>query len=199
MRKKSEERRQAIIDIAATTFNELGFEGASMSEISARLGGSKATLYNYFASKEEIFVEVMLQQVGQHYETAFISLIESDDLRAALQRFGVLYLTAVLRPEVVAVKRLAYYYAERSNLGPMLYESGPKVGWAYLSEFLQDAMDKKQLCKADPWVAALQLRALLEAEWVDIRMLGVITSAAPARIRDSVERAIDAFMRVYKR
>ncbi len=47
MRKKSEERRQAMIDIAGEVFNEIGFEGASMAEISARIGGSKATLYNY--------------------------------------------------------------------------------------------------------------------------------------------------------
>ncbi|WP_335340158.1 hypothetical protein [Collimonas arenae] len=38
---ESEERRQAIIDIAAEMFNDVGFERASMSEISARLGDRK--------------------------------------------------------------------------------------------------------------------------------------------------------------
>ena len=54
MRVKTEAKRQHIVDVAAQAFRELGFEGASMAEICARVGGSKATLYNYFASKEEL-------------------------------------------------------------------------------------------------------------------------------------------------
>ena len=50
MRVKTEEKRQAILEEAAKAFQELGFERTSMSEICARVGGSKATLYNYFAS-----------------------------------------------------------------------------------------------------------------------------------------------------
>ena len=68
MRVKSDEKRQAIIDVAAQTFQELGFEGASMSEICSRVGGSKATLYNYFASKEDLFFEVMFQSADKEFE-----------------------------------------------------------------------------------------------------------------------------------
>ena len=64
MRVKSEARRQAILDVAAEVFREHGFEHASMSEMTARLGGSKSTLYSYFASKEELFLEVM--HVNRH-------------------------------------------------------------------------------------------------------------------------------------
>ena len=46
MRVKSEERRQAMVEVARQAFTELGFENTSMSEIANRLGGSKATLYN---------------------------------------------------------------------------------------------------------------------------------------------------------
>ena len=59
MRVKSEARRQAIIDVAKEAFCRQGFEATSMSEIASRVGGSKATLYNYFRSKEEIFIAVM--------------------------------------------------------------------------------------------------------------------------------------------
>lgn len=197
MRKKSEERRQAIIDVAASVFNEVGFERASMSEISARMGGSKATLYNYFSSKEEIFVETLHQQLGLHVEAVFETLVETDNLHAILQRFGAQYLRFCLMPEVVAIKRNVFYHAERWQIGEVLYERGPKVGWTRLSEFIRSAMDNKQLSEADPWIAGMQLRALLEAEWVEIRMLGAITGVTPAKIKDSVDRAIDAFMRIY--
>jgi AcrR family transcriptional regulator len=52
-------RRQAIMQIARDIFLEEGYAAASMSAIAARLGGSKGTLYNYFASKEELFKAVI--------------------------------------------------------------------------------------------------------------------------------------------
>lgn len=197
MRKKSEERRQAILDIAAAMFNDVGFERASMAEISAKLGGSKATLYNYFSSKEEIFMEVMRCQAGEQFTSAFASLDENEDIAVTMQRFGALYLGVVMTPEVVAIKRMVYYYAERSALGKMLYERGPKQGWLCVAKFLEKAMAKNQLRTADSWIAALQLRALLESEWIEQRMLGVVTGVSPAKIKLSVARAIDTFMRAY--
>lgn len=198
MRKKSEERRQAMIDIAGEVFNEIGFEGASMAEIAARIGGSKATLYNYFTSKEEIFVEVMLKQVGCQFEQAFTALHDEDDVRLALRRLARQYLDIALKPEVVAVKRLAMYYAGKSELGPMLYERGPKRGWMRISEFLKVKMDEGKLHPGDPWIAALQFRALVEAEWMDVRLLNVVTEFSPQQLEASSERAVDAFLYLYQ-
>lgn len=56
MRVRTEAKRDAILEAAAEVFLEAGFEGASMSQIAARAGGSKRTLYGYFPSKEELFV-----------------------------------------------------------------------------------------------------------------------------------------------
>lgn len=198
MRKKSEERRQAMIDVAAEVFNEIGFEGASMAEISARIGGSKATLYNYFNSKEEIFVEVMLKQVGCQFEQAFTALDDEDDVRAGLLRLAQHYLEIVLKPEVIAVKRLTMYYAGKSELGPMLYERGPKRGWTRIAAFLQLKMEAGLLHRSDAWIAALQFRALIEAEWMDVRMLNVVTDVEPAALAASAARAVDAFVYLYQ-
>ncbi|WP_034296570.1 TetR/AcrR family transcriptional regulator [Herbaspirillum sp. RV1423] len=199
MRKKSEERRQAIIDVAAELFNEIGFDRASMAEISARLGGSKATLYNYFSSKEEIFLQVMKQQAGMQFESLFAILGESGkgDTRTTLKLFANKYLHLVLSTEVIAIRRLLYYNAERSDLGCMYYENGPKRGWLAIADFMKRAMAKGDLREADPWLTGIQFRALVEAEWVEGRILGVITSVPPAKVRESVERSLDAFFRIY--
>ncbi|MBB5391952.1 MULTISPECIES: TetR/AcrR family transcriptional regulator [unclassified Herbaspirillum] len=198
MRKKSEERRQAMIDVAAQVFNEIGFEGASMAEISARIGGSKATLYNYFSSKEEIFVEVMLKQVGCQFEQAFSALNDEDDVRQGLLRLARHYLDIVLKPEVIAVKRLAMYYAGKSDLGPMLYERGPKRGWTRIAEFLKRKMDEGKLHQGDAWIAALQFRSLVESEWMDVRMLNVVTELPADQLQASAERAVEAFVYLYQ-
>src|ERR1700751_4458357 len=49
------DRRDPILDVAYECFVADGYGAASMSTIAARLGGSKGTLYNYFASKDELF------------------------------------------------------------------------------------------------------------------------------------------------
>ena len=88
MRVKTDAKRREILIAAAEVFREHGFAGASMSAVSERAGGSKATLYRYFASKEDLFVSLMLEKVLEHAEELFDTLQPSDDLRRTLVRFG---------------------------------------------------------------------------------------------------------------
>src|SRR5690606_17572224 len=80
MRSKSEARRDAILAVALEVFREVGFDAASMSQISARVGGSKATLYNYFASKEELLLEAMLFSAHKHAHDVIRLLQNQGDL-----------------------------------------------------------------------------------------------------------------------
>jgi len=48
-------RRAEIIAAAANVFGEKGFGGATLDEIAERAEFGKGTLYNYFASKEELY------------------------------------------------------------------------------------------------------------------------------------------------
>src|SRR6201996_3357841 len=52
---RGDAKRRAILDVASEVFLAQGYAATSMSEIAARVGGSKGTLYNYFRSKEELF------------------------------------------------------------------------------------------------------------------------------------------------
>ena len=64
MRVRTEEKRQEIVRIAAELFEQLGYERTSMSAIAASVGGSKATLYGYFASKEDLLRAVLAAEIG---------------------------------------------------------------------------------------------------------------------------------------
>jgi TetR/AcrR family transcriptional regulator len=50
------ERREAILAAAASCFRELGFEDTTLSEIARRTGIAKASVYRYFATREEIWL-----------------------------------------------------------------------------------------------------------------------------------------------
>lgn len=55
-----QERRSEILDAAASIFAERGFDGTSTSAIAVKCGVSKALLYHYFTSKEEILFEMLV-------------------------------------------------------------------------------------------------------------------------------------------
>ena len=53
--------REAIIEAAERLFLERGFGSVSMDELAGAAGVARRTLYNQFASKEEIFREMLLR------------------------------------------------------------------------------------------------------------------------------------------
>lgn len=199
MRVKSDEKRQAILDIAKESFTKQGFEQTSMSHISKQLGGSKATLYNYFCSKEEIFSAVMEQCAASQISNSFLALEQNSDIRSALLEFGYNFLKSVLRPEVMAIYRMAIHDAERSDIGKHFYENGPKRGWTRMKNYLSLQTERGVLLPCDPWVAAMQFKALLYSEYHEPYALGAIEQPSSEQLRLSTERAVTAFLCLYQK
>jgi TetR/AcrR family transcriptional regulator of autoinduction and epiphytic fitness len=57
--------REAIVDAAERLFLERGFGSVSMDDLAEAAGVARRTLYNQFASKEEIFREMLLRVSSQ--------------------------------------------------------------------------------------------------------------------------------------
>lgn len=197
MRKKTEEKRQSIIDAAFEVFRELGFDQASVAEIASRSGASKATVYSYFGSKEEIFAEDMTGSAAREIREAFGQLTLEVPLRDSLIAFGRHYLPAILKPSILAIRRLSFQEGERSALGRALYEAGPKRGWAHVRDFLASAIESGSVRECDPGVAARHLQALYEAELLELAMLGFPVNSSNSKILPVITRAVDVFLAAY--
>ncbi|MDP9651981.1 TetR/AcrR family transcriptional regulator [Paraburkholderia caledonica] len=198
MRKKTEEKRQSIINAAYSVFMEVGFHQASMSEIALRSGASKATLYGYFESKEKLFAEVLLNGADEIVDS-FGLLTLDIPIRDSLIRFGQDYLPAILRPSITSLRRLAIAESGRSALGRVMHEAGPKHGWAIVRDFLLKSMAAGSLKECDAGVAAQHLQALYEAELVEMAILGYRVSTTRSTILTVVTRAVDVFLAAYGR
>jgi len=198
MRVKTEERRLAILDIAKELFITKGFSQTSMSEIAKQLGGSKATLYNYFSSKEDIFAAVMEAAATQDLSTAFESLSTKSPLREVLVKFGATYLNCILSPEIAALHKMAIMQADRSKIGRFFYEKGPKRGWQNVRKFLDSLIAESQLRPCDAWIAAIHFKAMLEAEVLEPYLFGVIDKPKARELDTIVERAVDSFLVLYQ-
>ena len=57
--------RERLLAAAADEFARVGFERASIDAVSTSAGFAKGTVYNYFASKEELFAAVVEAATGQ--------------------------------------------------------------------------------------------------------------------------------------
>ncbi|MBB5499793.1 TetR/AcrR family transcriptional regulator C-terminal domain-containing protein [Paraburkholderia sp. MM5384-R2] len=73
---------------------------------------------------------------------ATIGLLKTSvPIRDTLISFGKHYLSAVLKPQLLAVRRLANHEGGRSHVGALFYERGLKVGWQMVTEFLQQSCE----------------------------------------------------------
>ena len=195
MRVKSDTRRRAIIAAATEVFREQGYERASMAEISARVGGSKATLYSYFKSKEELFAEAMLDAVDTDFQPLVEMLLTSDDdLPVLLERLGRGYVHLMRTPDALAITRTAVAVGANSQLGAILYERGPGQGLDEIAGFIARLIDQGRIRPVNPRIAALQLKALFDAGSQEPLLFGAEPELG---IEEAVAAAVDTFLRAF--
>jgi AcrR family transcriptional regulator len=198
MQVKSDIKRQAILETAYRLFRTQGFDKTSMTEITTQVGGSKATVYSHFPSKEELFVECMMAAL-ENYMSGTLKHLDSSrtDPRIALLNFGSSVLNFICSPEQLEVRRLIIAEAARSGTGKLFFDKITALR-ARLSGFLTACMASGSLRRADPDLAAEQLGAMLEAEMLEPLLLQVREGSPDDReTARAARRAVDAFLRAY--
>jgi TetR/AcrR family transcriptional regulator, transcriptional repressor for nem operon len=89
--RKGEATRRLILERAAAVFNQLGYAGASMSEIVEATGIEKGGIYNHFGSKEELAVEAFdyaISLIVDGYAAVQEGEVGLDRLVAIIEIFG---------------------------------------------------------------------------------------------------------------
>lgn len=66
---QARDKKQIILDIAARVFSRYGYNKTSLDEIAAEAQIAKGTVYYYFSSKEELFMNVVEIQVKDFVDT----------------------------------------------------------------------------------------------------------------------------------
>ena len=59
------ERRRQLLQAAGTVFKKKGLQGASINDVAAEFGSDRASVYYYYGSKEEIFLELVREVVEE--------------------------------------------------------------------------------------------------------------------------------------
>jgi AcrR family transcriptional regulator len=99
-------RRQAFLEAARSEFLANGYEAANVNEVVRRAGGSLATLYNQFNSKEGLFLAVMEDQHERFSREITPSCAADLPLEQGLEAMGAQILRALLTPDNLAFYRI---------------------------------------------------------------------------------------------
>ncbi|WP_123905427.1 TetR/AcrR family transcriptional regulator [Sphingobium cloacae] len=195
MRVRTDDRRQAILDVATEMFREVGYARASMAAISARIGGSKGTLYRYFKSKEELFAGAMMAVMEEQAEDA-IGLLDTSnpDVCSALRGFGLAYLALLTSSDAIAIMRAAIAEGANSALGSTLYTCGAERAWREMAAYIAHLHETGALRAGDAKLAAAHLKGLLEAGMIEPLLFGAKAWFAQD---EAVDAAVDRFLRAY--
>lgn len=103
---RKQDRREAIVAAARRSFLEDGYAATSMSGLLRTLGGSKATLWSYFRSKEELFGAVVANVTAAFRQQVASELLTPGEMEATLVNFCRVFMNKTAHPDAVATWRL---------------------------------------------------------------------------------------------
>jgi TetR/AcrR family transcriptional repressor of mexJK operon len=203
-RPSSRKKHDAALAAAEVQFLATGFESVTMDSIAKESGVAKQTLYSYFGSKQELFLALVTEKTRVTSRSVLSSVPRVTDAATArdeVRDLLVAQLTAVMNPEVLALRRLVIGEAVRfPELARALYENGPRVAIASLATVIGDLADLGlvRIAGPDADTVATQLNWLVMGDPINRAMLlGDDAIPTPAQLRAHVDAALDLFFAAY--
>ncbi len=189
---------EAVLAAAKKLFMERGYGATSMDDIAKRAKVGKATVYEHFQNKEELFAAVVTRECRGH--SALVEALNAGDgdLRARLVRFARVFLDVLIRPDMIAIYRTIIAETVRApQLGTAFYENGPLRVRNALVPWLSEAARRGELALDDPERAAVDLISLVRAD-LHLRALFAVPTLPGLVEKDELARAaVDRFLKAY--
>ncbi len=189
--------REAIVEAAEPLFLERGFGSVTMDELAEAAGVARRTLYNQFASKEEIFREMLLK-VSRQLETAFPPGIETrGNVEDVLRLIARMILGLHKNPEYLGFLRMV---VADSRQFPWIAEEFAAVMEPQaerLVRYLAHVTAMGILDCRNPMLAAHQFMGMLNQLSLWPWMTG--RERVPVPEEDIIEETIRMFLQHYRR
>ncbi|PTT79620.1 TetR family transcriptional regulator [Pelomonas sp. HMWF004] len=193
IRRRKHARPQEILDAALSLFIDKGFAAARADDIAARAGVSKATLYLYFHSKEEVLMALIAQRFSSRID---LTLDEATDTRTSLdmlRAFVATWQSVLVDGEAGGIVKLLF--TEARNF-PVLADF-----WVHevitparllVSRILEHGIERAEFRAIDPNVAVDALVLPLVAACLQRHAIApYATSGATPGSHDDLDRYVE--------
>ncbi len=192
-------KRAQIIDGAKRCFLSVGFEAASMNDITVEAGVSKGTLYVYFEDKSDLFKALIDREKSAVMAAARERLEAGGTTPEALARFGTYVTSRLTSQDVIRAQRMVLGVAERMPDIATRFFSGDSFSAHYiLKDFLDARVAAGELVIEDTELASRQFLELSMASIFKRRLFNNLPDPVPlAEIERVVASAVDMFMTYY--
>ena len=181
--RKGVETRGRLLAAAEHVFSELGFVDASIVKITEAAGVGQGTFYLYFASKKEIFDE-LVRDLNRRVRHAMreASSQGSTRLESELLGFGAYFRFTSEHPALYRIVRQAEFVSPE-----MLHYHYEKLAEGYV-EGLRESMAKGEVGDIDPEVSAWALMAA--GELLGMRFILWGDGRVPSHVETELARII---------
>ena len=190
------ERKMAeVLFGAREVFFRCGYEGATVDAIAAEGKVSKATMYSYFPTKEQLFLSVVESECGRLAEEILRPLSAGPEPRAQLEKLALRMIDLVLDETYIRLLRTCIGATEMlPEVGEVYFRAGPKRARELVGRILErltreGALDVDDTRRASDYFIHLCVSGLLMP-----RLLAV--KRAVNREKHAGE-AVAAFRRLY--
>jgi TetR/AcrR family transcriptional regulator of autoinduction and epiphytic fitness len=99
-------KRKAILEAAVTEFDQHGFQATSMDAVASLAAVSKRTIYNHFASKEELFRAIKNELVDRARAVDYPAFDPQRSLHDQLMELGMGNASLLVSPDFISLARV---------------------------------------------------------------------------------------------
>lgn len=188
-RPRRSKKRDAIVEAARSLFCSEGFPRTSMDAVAATAGVSKATLYAHFASKADLYREIV-GNIANPYVRVSSEVLElpvEEGLRVLANRF----LDLILCPEALTNYRVMIFQGtEFPEMVETFKSAGPEPVIAAVAEYFRHQNARGALRVPDPPLTAGLFLHMVKGEVHAHRLMGLPFPD------DALEHIIDEVVRV---
>lgn len=195
---KGEGRRAAILQLAAGHFIENGYAETTMSEIADALGGSKSTLWNYFPSKDSLFLNVI-----DGLTADFRHKISNIIINRPKEGFFVKDIYRNIFSELCSVGHINLLRAVMSGvakfpeIGRLYYQRVPYHAQKIIEQCIDEIVRPEWMGPIPSSVVAEQLIGLCISGPCQSRLLGLTEAMTSDQINIEVDLALEIIVRAY--
>jgi len=188
-------KREQIIDGAKAVFMKLGFDAASMNDITREAGVSKGTIYVYFQNKEDLFGAIVAREKERITLRMRDVLAGSEEVEDGLYRFGVGFVTHITSPSVIEAMRTVIGVVDRMPGLCRQFFNSPSINVrTVLDDFIKRHVALGNLNVEDTDLAARQFIDMTSGTFFKFRLFGDLEGVPP---REELDRAVKGAIRVF--